>query len=205
MTLDREEAPESAQAPTARHEEAAFDEQALVAAVRRKDRKATAEFVTRYADAVYSYIGRRLAPRRDLVEDLVQDVFLAGLQGLDRFAGDAPVKSWLLGIARHKIEDYYRSRLREVETPESVGDADAEAADLTLPDLDQDIDRRKAEEKTRRVIDRLPESYAVALVWRYWEHRSAREMAERTGRTEKSVERLLARARAEFKRLWEAD
>jgi DNA-directed RNA polymerase specialized sigma24 family protein len=49
----------------------------------------------------------------------------------------------------------------------------------------------------------LPESYGVALLWRYWENRSARDMAEETGRSEKAIERLLARARARFRELWD--
>ena len=40
------------------------------------------------------------------------------------------------------------------------------------------------------------------LLWRYWEQRSARDVAAAIGTTEKSVERLLARARAKFKELW---
>ena len=48
----------------------------------------------------------------------------------------------------------------------------------------------------------LPETYSTPLLWRYWEHRSAAEMAERTGKTVKAIERLLARARSEFKRRW---
>ncbi len=47
----------------------AADERALVASVLQRDRKATAEFVTRYADPIYGYVSRRLAPRADLVED----------------------------------------------------------------------------------------------------------------------------------------
>src|SRR5438876_10119943 len=89
------------------------EEQALLAAVLAKDRKAAAEFVARYADAVYAYVSRRLAPRTDLVEDVVQDVFLVALQKLATFAGLSSVVGWLLGIARHKVEDVYRARLRE--------------------------------------------------------------------------------------------
>ena len=48
----------------------------------------------------------------------------------------------------------------------------------------------------------MPERYGLMLLWRYWEHRSARDMAVAIGTTEKSVERLLARARARFKELW---
>jgi hypothetical protein len=46
------------------------DDSLLVAAVLKKDRKATAEFVARYADVLYSYVRSRLAPRYDQVEDL---------------------------------------------------------------------------------------------------------------------------------------
>src|SRR5919108_2062535 len=83
------------------------NEQNLVAAVLRKDRKATAEFVARCVDSVYSYVRHHLMPRADAVEDVMQDVLLAAWQNLASFRGDAGLKSWFLGIARHKLEDYY--------------------------------------------------------------------------------------------------
>jgi DNA-directed RNA polymerase specialized sigma24 family protein len=48
----------------------------------------------------------------------------------------------------------------------------------------------------------LPEPYRLALLWRYWEKRSTQEMAMRTGKTEKAIERLLARAREMFRERW---
>ena len=65
-----------------------------------------------------------------------------------------------MGIARHKIEDYYRTQIRQMQ-------------------------------KTRRILAGLPEPYGLILLWRYWEKRSAREMADNTGKTEKAIERLL--------------
>ena len=179
------------------------EEQALVAAVLANDRKAAAEFVSRYADPVYGYVSRRLAPSADLVEDLVQDVFLAALQKLDTFAGQSSVLTWLLGIARHKVEDFYRARLRE---PESL----PEPEDLPRPaagqaSVDELFDTARAQDKTRRILRQLPAAYSAALLWRYWENRSARQMAVQTGKTEKAIERLLARARTHFRRLWEAE
>ena len=41
-----------------------------------------AEFVDRHTDPVYAYVRHRLLPRTDLVDDVVQDVFLAALEGL---------------------------------------------------------------------------------------------------------------------------
>src|SRR5688500_17247155 len=80
-------------------------ERELVAALLRKDRKAAAEFVAAHADAVFGYVRHRLAPRVDRVDDVVHDVFLAALAGLASFRGTSTLRAWLLGIARHKIED----------------------------------------------------------------------------------------------------
>jgi RNA polymerase sigma-70 factor (ECF subfamily) len=179
------------------------DEQALLAAVLAKDRKAAAEFVSRYADAVYAYVSRRLAPRADLVEDVVQDVFLAALEHLASFAGQSSVIAWLLGIARHKVEDFYRAQLRQPDPLPDDGEVPG-AHSAVMPDLDELIDAARAEKKTRQILERLPIAYSAALQWRYWEKRSIREMAAQTGKTEKAIERLLARARTTFRRLWEA-
>jgi hypothetical protein len=51
----------------------------LVAEILSKDRKATAECVTRYADHVYAYVRRRCIPRTDLVEDLVAELSRTGI------------------------------------------------------------------------------------------------------------------------------
>jgi len=41
------------------------------------------------------------------------------------------------------------------------------------------------------------------LLWRYWEKKSAEEIGAEIGRTPKAVERLLARARQQFKQAWQ--
>jgi len=181
--------------------ESSEQERELVAAILRKDRKATARFVAEYTDGIYGYVRHRLAPRGDLVDDVVQDVFLAALGSLANFLGNAPLRSWLLGIARHKVEAYYRQRLREPESLADGGDGSEPAAGGTP--IDERIDRERLEAKMQGVLRQLPESYALVLLWRYWESRSVREMADATGKTEKAIERLLARARARFRELWD--
>ena len=172
----------------------------LAEAVLRKDRKATAEFVERHSDAVYAYLRRRMIPRVDLVDDMLQEVFLAAWRNLDRYQGNAPLKSWLLGIARHKVEDHYRERLRAFD---SLGPEEETPAAMSVTPLhDARMDSERMQERVSRVLQQLPDVYSAALLWRYWEHRSAAEMAERTGKTTKAVERILARAREHFKRRW---
>jgi RNA polymerase sigma-70 factor (ECF subfamily) len=175
------------------------DDTELVAAVLRRDRKGTAEFVSLHADGIYAYVRNRL-PRPDLADDIVQEVFVAGLENLSKFQGTSPLRFWLLGIARHKVEDYYRARLREAA---SSDEEDAELlSPAVTPDFDEWVDRERLALRVQKVLRSLPEIYSLVLLWRYWEHRSAGDMAAQIGRTEKAVERLLARAREQFKRRW---
>jgi RNA polymerase sigma-70 factor (ECF subfamily) len=175
------------------------DDVALVTAVLQRDRKATVEFVNTYTDAVYSFIRRRLSPRHDLVDDLVQEVFIAAWENLNSFRGTSLLRTWLLGIARHKVEDYYR---RLLQAAQPLDPAVAEEMPATQLDIEAIADRDRTEQRARQVLEELPELYRVALRWRYWEKRSARQMAEATGRSEKAVERLLARAREQFRMRW---
>ena len=122
-------------------------------------------------------------------------------RGLKDFRGQSSLKSWLLGIARHKVEDHYRKRLREPEQMPAEGE-DSEPGLIVVPGIDDDLDVETRRRKMQNVLRSLPESYSTVLLWRYWEHRSAAEMAERTGKSVKAIERLLARARAQFKRRW---
>ena len=172
----------------------------LVAEILRKDRKATAEFVARYADRVYAYVRRRLIPRADLAEDMVQEVFLAAWENLDKFRGDSSLRSWLLGIARHKVEDHYRKRVRELQLEEEGENVESEPA--SAHDLEEALAKRQVGQWTRAILSTLPETYSVILQWRYWENRSLRDIAMQTGKTEKAIERLLARARQQFKKRW---
>src|SRR4030095_7763293 len=73
-------------------------------------------------------------PRADVVDDVVQDVFLAALGSLSSFLGHAPLRSWLLGIARHKVEAFYRQQLREPEPLADGGDAFEPTAGGTVID-----------------------------------------------------------------------
>ena len=176
------------------------DERELIESVLRKDRKAAARLVAAHIDAVYAYARHRLTPHSDLVDDVVQDVFVAALKSLAAFERQSSLRTWLLAIARHKIEDIYRQRLRAAVGLDPDSSGDEPIAD-EIP-VDERIDSARAHARARRVLESMPERYALMLLWRYWEQRSARDVAAAIGTTEKSVERMLARARTKFRELW---
>ena len=173
---------------------------ALTQAILARDRKATARFIELHADSVNGYVWRRLAPRVEMVDDIVQEVFLASWRALSSYHGQAPLAGWILGIARFKVEDYYRRTLSQpLAELELEAESPALAADA---DLDGKLDGRRDAQRAAGVLAELPYEYALALRWRYWEEQSAKAMAAMSGRTEKAVERLLARAREQFRVRW---
>lgn len=158
---------------------------------------------SRSARAVKKYVHSRLAPRADQADDIVQDVFLAAWKNLPAYRGSSSFQSWLMGIARNKVKDYYRASLREAEPLESAKeDSIAKIAGAQFEDHSDHLDKELARKKTWEVLQILPERYRIVLIWRYWDECSVKTMAARIGKTEKAAERLLARAREEFRFAW---
>jgi RNA polymerase sigma-70 factor (TIGR02943 family) len=66
-----------------------------------------AAWVDRYGDALLRFALARV-DRREVAEDLVQETFLAAWQGRTSFDGRSSLGTWLCGILRRKVADYYR-------------------------------------------------------------------------------------------------
>lgn len=86
-----------------------------------------------------------------LEEDLVQETYLRAVRALPSYRGDAPVRAWLLSIARNVCADHVRRRgrqnrlLRRLQL-EAVGTATELAPTALVDDLVRrlDPDRREA-------------------------------------------------------------
>lgn len=65
-----------------------------------------------YGDILYRY-GVARVRNSDVAEDLVQETLLAALKAKENYAGQASEQTWLIGILKHKIIDYFRKSSRE--------------------------------------------------------------------------------------------
>lgn len=66
----------------------------------------------------------------ELADDAVQETLLAAWQSSANFAGKAGLRTWLIGILRHKIADHWRRSSREVTTADfDQMDNDADEVD----------------------------------------------------------------------------
>jgi RNA polymerase sigma-70 factor, ECF subfamily len=81
------------------------------AAAAEGDNRAVAELVRRTEQAVWQLC--TVLGSSGETDDLVQETYLRALRSLPRFRGQAPVRVWLLSIARHTCADHVRRRQRQ--------------------------------------------------------------------------------------------
>ena len=72
-----------------------------------------ATWVDEHGDVLYRFALLRVKDPH-VAEDLVQETFISALQGLDRFKGGSAIRTWLVGILKHKIIDHFRKSSQEV-------------------------------------------------------------------------------------------
>jgi RNA polymerase sigma-70 factor (ECF subfamily) len=145
---------------------------------------------------VYGYFFHRCGGAEAVAEDLTQETFLAAVGELRKgVLVEAPV-SWVLGIARHKLVDHYRSEARRERRLEVAWQA--EEIEARLADADDEEARRRA----LAALDGVPALQRAALVLRYLDGLSVPEVAAALGRSVEAAESLLARGRESFKRLY---
>jgi RNA polymerase sigma-70 factor (ECF subfamily) len=171
----------------------------LIKKLRSGDSRAREEFYNIYRNRLYFVVLEQVDRDQALAEDLVQETFLAALSSLDKFRGDSQLYTWLRSIAFHKINDFYRHQAREPKPQESPPDFDAmkqleqtggdEPAPLTV------MESEEIRQSVHQALEGLPQDYQEVLVLKYLEEMPVLEISQVMGRSPKSVEGLLSRAR----------
>lgn len=145
---------------------------------------------------VYGYLLTRCGDR-GLAEDLTAECFLAAVTAA-RKPGASPLGvPWLIGVARHKLIDHWRSREREERGLRLVSGGSREIDDP----WDTELDVLRA----REVLTRLGTQHRAALILRYLDGLPVAEVAAHLGRTLHATEALLVRARTAFRRVYEGE
>jgi len=155
-------------------------EERLLVEAAQKDPSRFGELYENNFERVYAFIARRVRDR-DVVEDLTSDVFHKALTNLGRFEWrGVPFAAWLVRIAANVIVDRSSRAAKELS---SIDDP-AEPPSNTGP---EEIENRA---QLFRLVDRLPAGQRRAIVMRFAEQKSIREIAHELERTEGAVKQL---------------
>lgn len=176
---------------------------ALVERARAGDDDAFALLVRRYERKLIRVL-TRLARDEELARDLAQETFWKVYNRLDRFDTARRFGPWLFRVGVNLALDQMRRREPPPTTSihRAAGPGTDEGAGFDLPDPDPRL-RQELAQEVHFVLDQVPKEYRVVLVLRDLEGFSSAEVAAIVGRREATVRWRLAKARDQFRQLWE--
>ncbi len=127
------------------------------------------KWVDRYADYLFNYTIVRVNDR-EIANDIVAETFLAGLNSMKNFKGEASERTWLISILKRKIIDHYRrinSNKGKAEVKVTLPDGEMEGdwleekvPDLTDRTAEDEMENRELGLAILECLDQLPEKQA---------------------------------------------
>src|SRR6185295_10911038 len=177
-----------------------------------RDDKAAAfeELMLRYQNRLVTVL-EHLVGRRDLAEDLAQDVFLRIYRARKRYVPGAKFSTWLFTIANNVASNALRSQSRRKEVNwkarpgESTGantlDQMAQAASALMPS--RQMDKAEVRDVVREAIGTLNERQRLAVLLSKFENMSYEDIAETMQMTPQAIKSLLSRARGNLRAVLE--
>jgi RNA polymerase sigma-70 factor, ECF subfamily len=175
-------------------------ESELVRACQAGDVAAFRLLVERFERRVYG-VAYAVVHDRELARDVAQEAFLRVHRALHTFDPSRSFYTWLYSIVVNLSIDALRKgrRTRAVDLEAAGGVPDRGE----LPEVS--LQRREMQARVRRILDRLPEDYRVALTLRDLQGFSAPEIAAMAGVTPVTIRWRTHEARKRFKVLWEQE
>lgn len=163
------------------------DQQLLCDYTGRRSEAAFAELVRRHVDFVYS-AAQRMVHDAHLAEDVTQGTFVALARNAAQLTDRPVLSGWLhrtaQNLAANTVRSDVRRRAREQEAA-AMNELLAAEPDATWEHIAPQLDAALGE---------LSEADRDALLLRYFERKSAREMAQTLGTSEDAAQKRVSRA-----------
>lgn len=143
---------------------------ALVARAQRGERGAFDDLVRRHQQGMWRLVRRYVSSDADAA-DVVQQAFVRAYRAVERFRGDASVRSWLYRIAINVALNHVRDRGRE--QPSDTAGEDLQVAPVA-PHAIASAERARA---LRRAVQALPPKQRLVLELRVFDDLPFRDVA----------------------------
>jgi RNA polymerase sigma-70 factor, ECF subfamily len=169
----------------------------LIERVRASDQVAAKELVERLYPLVIRIVRNHL-PRRELEEDLSQEIFLKIFAKLGQFRADMPFEHWVSRLSVNTCIDQLR---KQRNRPEYRWSDFSEAQQLVLENLSEraappaEPSAEESRELLQRLMTVLKPDERVVVQWLYLEEKSVLEICDLTGWKPSKVKVAAFRAR----------
>lgn len=160
------------------------------------------EFYNKYYLGIKGFISQKIDDE-GLVEEITNDVLLAAINSKENFNKKCNEFSWICGIAKHKIIDYYRKK--KIKTILfSVSPNFEEIADKALTP-ERDVLKNELKMEIKNTFRDLGRKYKEILKLKYVDNLKVKEIADKLEISVKATESQLIRAKKKFREAWVYD
>jgi RNA polymerase sigma-70 factor (ECF subfamily) len=153
-------------------------------------------FYEETAPRVYAYLYSRTGSVT-IAEDLTQEAFVEIVRNPSSFDGRSDPVPWTIGVARHRLLRHVRNERRDADRAREIS---AETTGTSMDSATSVAVRDSVED----ALGRLTLEQRTALLLRFADDLSVRDVARAIGRSENATESLLRRARASFETAYRA-
>lgn len=152
-----------------------LEDLALIKRVLAGDRDRFRDLVEIYQNTIFALVMRQVG-KRDVAEDLTQEVFVKAYKALSKFRSEAKFSTWLTRIALNHTNTYFCSkRYREQQRTQSF---DPALHDSAAHDRSEHSEEEKRLELFREALAKLKPHLREVLVMCGLEGKSYQETAE---------------------------
>lgn len=168
------------------------------------------KWVEMYGDILFRFCMLRVRDT-SVAEDLVQETFLSALKSRDSFKGQSAEKSWLIGILKHKIMDYYRKNARDGEFNKLVNDEkeldsffnqqyrDAHSYSAWAQDPSKNAENEEFRKVFQKCLNNIPPKFSQVFTMRELDNMPTDQICKELNITPTNLWVILHRARMGLK------
>ena len=168
-------------------------DRAILSAIRRGQHREALRLCTRQHAASIGRLCTALTGSATEADDLTQDTLLAAYDGFGSYRAEGSLRGWLLGIARRKCARHVERSVRRESKLRLVRGVEQQSVDDDL------LLRQQRARFARAALAEIRPSEREALVLRYVNDLSYREVAEASGIEEVAARKRVSRAIAKLR------
>jgi RNA polymerase sigma-70 factor (ECF subfamily) len=169
--------------------------ESLLARIAKGDTKAMEEFYRTFSRVIYAFVLRRLDSPVESEEVVVETMYEVW-RSAGAFGGRSAPRSWLLGIARHKLID--KQRAWGANQCEELGE-EAENVASEEPSAFEHLAQQQTREQIKNCLATLPDEQSESLHLMFYEDLSIVEIAKIQDCPENTIKTRLFHARKKLK------
>lgn len=168
-------------------------EKALIAALKLGNEAAFKRFFDTYSSLVFN-VSLSFLPIKEDAEEILQDVFVEAYKSIEKFRGDASLKTWVYRIAIMKSLERIRYNKRKKRWAIFV------SLDIEISEPSTDVEDNSKAKVLRQQMETLSEKQKTAFTLHHIEGLSYFEVSNIMDTSLSSVESLIFRAKANLKK-----